>query len=289
LQPISFKVVKTAWGNIGAEIDAAPGDTNIPLLVTIRNMSNSTVTGISETLILQQPFTNRSRGQLAHSFYEGSISPGSTGSAQFILNIGRGAAPGEHVLRMQIEYLTMVSGVGGTLYIAQETEVRVPVFIAGTRYVAIYDVVVVPEEVPPAGNITVSASVVNTATASSFYNTNVSISSPAFLKGAYVFVGQIDPNIPRPFSATLDIQSGLPNGTYQGEILVTYLDSLNVIHVSSISVNFRVQRQAPTPTVRPSQRVELMQVIVDFLWRIFQFLFGSSVATVLTNRLAECV
>jgi hypothetical protein len=289
LQPISFKVVKTAWGSTGAEIDAAPGDTNIPLLVTIRNMSNSTVTGISETLILQQPFTNRSRGHLAHSFYEGSISPGSTGSAQFILNIGRGAAPGEHVLRMRIEYLTIVSGVGGTLYIAQETEVKVPVFIAGTHYVVIYDVMVVPEEVAPAGNITVSASVVNTATASSFYNTNVSISSPAFLKGAYVFVGQIDPNIPRPFSATLEIQRGLPNGTFQGEILVTYLDSLNVIHVSSTLANFRVQRQAPTLPVRPSQRVELMQIIVDFLWRLLQFFFGSSAAAISTNYLVKCI
>lgn len=289
LEPISFKVVKTAWGTTTTEIDAAPGDKNIPLIVTIQNMSNSTVTGLTETLILQQPFTNRSLGYLARSYYEGSLSPGSTSSAQFILNIDRRAAPGEYVLGMRINYLTIVSGVGSTLYIAQETEAKVPVLIAGTHYIIIYDVIVSPEQVSPGGNFTISGSVVDTATASSFYNTNVSFSSPVFLKGIYVFIGQIDPNIPRPFSATLDIQRSLPNGTYQGEILVTYLDSLNVIHVSSAVVKFQVQRQAPTIPTRPSQSGGPLQIIIDFLWRIFQFFFGSSAATIWTNYFAECI
>ena len=282
LQPVQFKVVRTAWGSTTAEIDAAPGDKNIPLIVTMRNMSNATVTALDETLLLQQPFSSKAGGQLARSFQEGSISPGSTSTTQFILNIDGGAVPGEYLLRMRIEYLTVLSGTGTTLYIAQQSEVQVPVLIAGTRYVMVYDIIVDPEQVQPAGNITISGTVVNVATASSFYNTNISITSPAFLRGAYVFIGQIDPNIPRPFSATLGIQRSLLNGTFQGEIRVTYQDTLSVIHVSSAVARFLVQQTTLRPplggSIPTTAQRSPVQILVDFLWRIFQFFFGSSTA-----------
>jgi len=289
LQPPSFNVVNVIWGSSTSQINAASGDANIPLIVTIQNIGNSTVTGISETLILEQPFTNVSGGQLANSFYEnGSISPGSTGSSQFILNIAKDATPGDYVLTMRIDYLMIVSGVGQTLYIAQETDVKVPVLISGKPYVVIYSVNIFPGVVPPAGNITVSGNAVNTATTTSFYNTNVSISSPAFAQQTSIFVGQIDPNIPRPFSAAFQIRRGLSNGTFPIKILVTYTDTLNIIHVSSSTVTFQVQQQAST-TPRQLQTRGPIQIIVDFLMRIFQFFFGSSTATIWKNYFVECI
>jgi hypothetical protein len=288
LQPTWFNVVDTYWGSSDDKVNAAPGDTNIPFTVTIQNISNSTVTGISETLILQRPFTNMSGGVLANSFYEGSISPGSTGSVQFILNIDGDAAPGEYVLTMLIDYLTVASGVGSTLYIAREAEVEVPLLIASTHYVTIYSVNVLPREIQPAGNITVSGNVVDTATSKTFYNTNVSISSPAFAKSTFIFIGQIDPNIPRPFSATFQVQKGLPNGTYPIKILVTYQDTSNINHASSTVVNLRVQRQTSTPSVRRSETRGPIEILVDFLLRIFQFFFGSY-TMVLKEYLVECI
>jgi len=288
-----FRVVNVIWGSSTNQINAGPGDRNIPLIVTIQNIGNSTITGITEILILQQPFTNASGGQLANSFYQnGSMSPGSTGASQFILNIDRNAVPGEYVLRMRIDYLTIVSGVGQTLYIAQETEVQVPVLISKTPYVIIYSVNLYPLVVPPGGNLTISGSVVNTATATSFYNTNVSISSPAFVQGTYVFIGQIDPNIPRPFSAAFQVQRGRLNGTFPVEILVTYLDTLNVMHVSSTVVTFRVvQQETSTIPGGQFQRRGLVQILVDFLVRIFEFFFGSSTATITLWKgyLIECI
>ena len=280
LQQSWFNVVDTYWGSSDSKINAAPGDTNIPLIVTIQNIGNTTVTGLSETLILNPPFTNMSGGQLVKSFYEGSISPGSTGSAQFFLNIGQEAAPGEYVLAMRVDYLAIVSGVGQTLYIAQTTEIEVPVLIASTHYVTIYSVNILPRETQQAGNITISGNVVNIATTSSFYNTNVSISSPAFSKSTFIFIGQIDPNIPRPFSATFQIRRGLSNGTYPVKILVTYQDTLNVVHASSAEMTIHVQQQTLTPPVRPPERRGPVQMLIDFLLRIFQFFFGSSMATV---------
>ncbi len=279
LQPVRFKVVRTVWGSTTAEIDAAAGDKNIPLIVTMRNMSNATVTGLEQTLLLQQPFSSRAGGQSVHSYFEGSISPGSTGNIQFTLDIDGNAAPGQYVLNMRVDCLTIVSGTGATLYIAQQTDVEVPVLISATRYVVVYDVLVDPEQNQPGGNITISGTVVNKATASSVYNTNISITSPVFPKGASVFIGQLDPNIPRPFSATLGIQRSLANGTYQGEIRVTYQDTAYVIHVSSGIAQFRVQQQTRTFPGRTTQQTQTggpVQVIVDFLHRIFQFFFGST-------------
>jgi limonene-1,2-epoxide hydrolase len=282
LQPSWFKVVNVIWGSSDNQIKAAPGDTNIPLIVTLQNIGNSTITGITETLILQQPFTNASGGQLASSFYQnGSMSPGSTGASEFILNIDRNAVPGEYVLTMRIDYLMIVSGVGQTLYIAQEAEVSVPVLVSNTSYVVIYSVNVYPLTVSPGGNLTISGSVVDTTTATSFYNTNVSISSPAFVQGTYVFIGQIDSNIPRPFSAAFQVKRGNFNGTFPIRIVVTYLDTLNVLHVSSTVLTLQVIQQ--TTSTIPSGQFQArgpVQLLIDFLVRIFEFFFGSPSATI---------
>jgi len=276
LQPSGFKVVNASWGNVGAEIDAAPGDVNIPLTVTVQNIGNSTVTGVSMKLVLQQPFTNMSGGRIANAFYEESISPGLTGTSRFVLSIDPNAIPGEYILRMVIDYLMVVTGVGKTLYIAMETEVQVPVLVTKTRYVVIYSVGVFPGEVTPAGNFTVSGTVVNAASAS-LYNTNVSVSSPAVVRGASIFIGQIDPNIPRPFSFPLQIRRELPNGSFPIKILVTYQDlSLGVTHVNSAATVIRVQqREVPTRPTEPPKR-SLAEMIVDILSRILRFFFGFS-------------
>jgi hypothetical protein len=178
---------------------------------------------------------------------------------------------------MRVDYLTVASGVGSTLYIAREAEVEVPLLVAGTYYVTIYSVNILPKQVEPAGNITVSGNIVNTATSKTFYNTNVSISSSAFVKSAFIFIGQIDPNIPRPFSATFQIQRNLLNGTYPVKILATYQDTSNIIHVSSSVGSINVQQSHTPPTMRPETRGPI-EILVDFIRRIFQFFFGSSMA-----------
>ncbi|MGC8961281.1 MAG: hypothetical protein ACP5K1_02390 [Candidatus Bathyarchaeia archaeon] len=280
LQPVRFKVVKAIWGEVDGEIDAAPGDANIPLIVTIQNIGNSTTTGLSMKLILQHPFTNMSGGRYAYAHYEGSISPGMTGTSRFILNINANATPGEYTLKMLINYLMVVSGVGKTLYIAKETEVNVPVLITGTRYIAVYSIGVFPREVQPAGNFTVSGTLVNTGS-KSLYNVNVSISSPALTRGASMFIGQVDPNIPRPFSFPLQVRRGLPNETFPLIILVTYQDlSLGVTHRNSAVAAIHVrQREAPLKPSKLVERRSPVDVIVEILWRLLRFFFGFSTPT----------
>lgn len=276
IQPPQFRVVRAYWGTSDSEILAAPGDMKIPLTVVMQNIGNSTVTGLSGTLVLQQPFANISGGMLSRAFYDGSVSPGSTFTLKFILNIDADATPGEYLLNMTVDYLMIVSGVGKTLYIVMKTGVEVPVLVTRVRYLVIYSVNVFPSEVAPAGNFTISGSIVNTAS-SSFYNTNVSISSPALVREPFIFIGQIDPNIPRPFSFPLQVRRGLQGSEFQIRILATYRDSLGVTHLSSATATIRVQqREIPTRPVTAPQARGLSEIMAEILWRIIRFFFGLS-------------
>ena len=273
LNPSMFKVIKTSWVSANGTFYATPGDTNIPLYVGVQNIGNRTATGLSETLFLQHPFTNMSGGNTAYACYEGSVQQGLSATTKFILNIAGDAKVGMHALKMRIRYLQVISGTGTTLYLQQETEVEIPVLITGTPYMTIYSVSVYPREVAPGGNLTISGNVVNTA-ASTVSNTNVSVSSPSFLRGAFVYVGQADPNIPRPFSFTLQVRRDLPNGTHPIALSVTFSDSYGVVHVVSAATSVQVARRALTTVTRPQPRGPI-EVIVEVLWGIVRFFFGS--------------
>ncbi len=274
-----FKIVRTAWVSTNQTVYAAPGDTNIPLYVTVQNIGNRTATGLSYTLFLQQPFTNITGGQYVDAFYEGSVSPGLTATTKFILNIARNASIGVHILKMRINYLQVVSGVGTTLYLKQQADVEFPVFVTGATYMAVYSMNIFPREVPPGGNITISGTVVNTAT-STLSNTNISVSSQAFSRGAFIYVGQTDPNIPRPFSLAFQVRRDLSEGTYPIELLVTYSDSFSVNHVNSVTSIVRVVPRVITPAeIIPAKGP--LDILIDILWRLFRFFFGSSARAII--------
>jgi hypothetical protein len=273
LKPSTFKVIKASWIDANETFYATPGDKNIPLYVGIQNIGNRTVTGLSETLLLQPPFTNVSGGNTVNTYYQNNVDQGLTAITKFILNIDRDAEVGMHTLTMNISYLQIVSGTGTTLYLEQETEVEAPVLITDTSYLAIYMVSIYPEEASPGGNITISGNVVNTA-ASTMSNLNISVSSSALLKEPFVFIGQSDPNIPRPFSFTIQVRKDLQNVTIPIVISATFSDSYDVDHVTSTSIPTQVVRQAAAPLVTSTPR-EPFQVIIDSLREIWRFFFGS--------------
>jgi hypothetical protein len=276
IQAPMLRVVKASWGTTSSEIDAAPGDTHIPLTVTLQNIGNLTITGLSAKLLLQQPFTNISYGKVAKSFYEGSIQPGSIAIVNFILNIDENATIGEYALKMVIDYLAIVTGVGKTLYIANTCELDIPVFIAGTSYIAVYSVTTSPRIIPPGGNFTLSGTIVNTAS-TTFNNVNISIYSPVLVRrgSTAIFIGQVDPNIPRPFSFSLQVQRRLPNGTYPITIHITYYDpSLGVSHVNSVATNIHVQQIEVVKPTAPKEKKSFMDIIIDVLIRLLRFFFG---------------
>jgi len=273
LKPSTFKVIKTSWINANETVYATPGDTNVPLYVGIQNIGNRTVTGLSETLLLQQPFKNVSGGNVVNAYYENSVEQGLTAITEFILNIDRDAEVGMHTLTMRISYLQIVSGTGTTLYLEQQTEVEVPLLITSTSYLAIYSVSVYPKQVTPGGNITISGNVVNTA-ASTLSNVNVSASSSALLSEPFVFIGQMDTNIPRPFSFTVQARGDLQNATIPILLSATFSDSYNVNHVISTTTSMQIAQQPLKTVTTPAPR-DPIEVIIDKIWEIVRFFFGS--------------
>ncbi|MEM3475813.1 MAG: hypothetical protein QXF83_03685 [Candidatus Bathyarchaeia archaeon] len=275
IQAPMFRVVKASWGTVNSEIDATPGDMHIPLTVTIQNIGNLTVTGLSMKLMLQHPFTNISYGRIAKSFYEGNIQPGSTATISFILNIDKNATIGEYTLKMIIDYLAIVTGVGKTLYISNTCEVDVPIFIAGKHYLTIYSITTSPRVIPPGGNFTLSGTVVNIAS-TTFNNVNISVFSPILTRSSTaVFIGQVDPNIPRPFSLSLQVQRKLPNGTFPITIYVVYQDSsLGVTHINSVTTPIHVQQIEVVKPIVPSEKKSFIDVIIDVFLKLLKFFFG---------------
>jgi hypothetical protein len=273
LKPSTFKVIKTSWIDDNETIYAMPRDTNIPLYVGIQNIGNRTVTGLSETLLLYNPFTNVSGGNVVNAYYGNSVEQGMTAITKFILNIDRDAEVGMHTLTMRISYLQIVSGTGTTLYLEQQTEVEVPVLITDTSYLAIYTVSIYPTEATPGGNITISGNVVNKDD-STLSNVNVSASSSAFLSEPFVFIGQMDTNIPRPFSFTVQARRDLQNGTIPILISVTFSDSYNVNHVISTITSMQIVQQPLKTITTPTSR-DPIEVMVDNIWEIVRFFFGS--------------
>lgn len=275
LAPSLLKVVNTLWGssNSNSSIYASPGDMNIPLYVTVQNIGNRTVTGLSETLLLQEPFTNTSEGRTVQAYYGQDILPGLTATTYFILNIDRNASLGVHLLKMEANYLQVVSGVGATLYLTQEVNMDLPVLVTGTTYSKIYSVAVYPSEVTPGGNVTISGTIVDTATLL-LSNTNISFSSPVFTRGTFIFVGEADPNVPRPFSVTMQVKRTVAVGSYPVEISASYLDSLGVSHIDSAKTTLEVIEPVRTPAPSTTERNPI-QIVINALWGIFRFFFGS--------------
>ena len=273
LAPSLLKVVRTSWGSANSSIYASPGDTNIPLYVTVQNIGNRTLTGIRETLILQGPFTNASGGQTIQAYYGQDVSPGITATTQFVLNIAGNASLGIHVLKMESTYLQVVSGTGATLYLDQKVEADVSVFVSGRTYSKIYNVGVYSSKATPGENVTISGTVVDTDT-SLLYNTNISFSSAALSRQPFVYIGEADPNVPRPFSVTVQVKQNIAVGSYPIEVAASYLDSLGINHVDSANVTLQVIEPVATPSPRIVEPSPL-QIIINALWGIFRFFFGS--------------
>ncbi len=274
---IPINVVSTAWVTYASDgsmiqIDGLPGDTKIPLRVKIQNIGNATISGVSAYLLLDYPFRNTTGGNLCRSFYSTSMSPGTSAEMDFIMNIDLNAKPDEYRLRMTFSYLEVATGVGKTLYFLRTLDTIAPAVVSPAKVMVIYDIALAPPITVPAGNITVAGNVLNTGKVSA-YNTNISIASPILGRPSATIVGQVDPNIPRPFSFRLQLRPGVAVGTYPIVISCSFADYYGVSHISQYQVRVVVRQPEPprpTTTERPSDPLSvLVQIIRDILTAFF--------------------
>jgi hypothetical protein len=260
-------------GRFWTEIDAAPGDSNIRLRVTIQNLGNATISGITTELRLQYPFTNATGGNINRAYYTGSVSPGASADLEFFMNIDIRAASREYRLSMVVNYLELAVGVGKTLYFLKSVEVTVPVVVSSTRYIVIYNVILSPSTTVPAGNITISGSILNIGKVSTF-NTNVTVFSSVLLRPASIIVGQVDPNVPRPFSSGLQLRRDIAPGSYSMTISVTHADIMMIGHVSQFDMRLTIRPPEPRPPPVVEKQGGILAILIEVLRDLLRVLFG---------------
>ena len=277
-----INVVSAVWvtsealyetGRTWTEIDAAPGDRNIRLRVAIQNLSNATISGITTELKLQYPFKNVTGGDINRAYYSGSVSPGTNAAMDFFLNIDLDCSPGQYKLDMIVNYLELASGVGKTLYFLKSTVVTVPVVVSSTRYMVIYNTIASPSTTVPAGNVTISGNLLNVGKIS-VYNTNVTIFSQALARPVSTIVGQVDPNVPRPFSSGIQLRRDIVPGTYSITVSVAYTDAMATGHISQISLRLVVRPAEPRPPPVVQKQGDILTILIQILRDLVSVLLG---------------
>ncbi|MBM3898098.1 MAG: hypothetical protein FJ358_06215 [Thaumarchaeota archaeon] len=171
-----ISVASSYWGSNNAEILVAPGDRRATLTVTIQNLDNGQITGMSQILRLLPPFTNSTGGNTIRAFYPNAIPSGGSASTSFLLNVANDAQVRRYSLDMVVSYLDQRS-------LLQTVEVSVPVTIVGRSNIRVN----VPANVLLSGTANdVSVEIVNSGTAP-VYLVNVALtfvaSSPLSVVG----------------------------------------------------------------------------------------------------------
>ena len=153
--------------------------------------------------------------------------------------------------------------------------------VTGYINLVVYGIQITPSEISSGGNTTISGNILNDGNLAS-YNANVTIASDILIPGSQnsVFLGEVDPNIPRPFSAILVFKQGLQPGNYTLNVTVSATDNNRpgVPILGQANTPIQVIRQTQTGATRGPTHVGVVQQIFTFLRDLFNAFFGSSTA-----------
>ena len=150
--------------------------------------------------------------------------------------------------------------------------------VTGYINLVVYGVLLTPGIVTPGGNTTISGNVLNNGNLAS-YNANVTVESPAIVPGPQnsVFMGEVDPTIPRPFSVLIVFVPGLTPGNYTVTIKVSATDynRPGTPIVGQGNAVVQVIKQTAQPS-RGQTGLSVIGLIVAFFRSLFNAFFGSS-------------
>jgi hypothetical protein len=163
-----------------------------------------------------------------------------------------------------------------TSYTVETHEVSFSVH--GWISLVLYSVQVAPSVSEPGGNATISGNVLNSGNVNAF-NATVTVESEALAQGtmASVFVGEVDTNILRPFSLTVNFKKNLAEGNYSLVVKVSAIDSntpsspYNAQHTSQVQIKKTVVR----PTTQTRQAGGMLGIILEILRYLYGVFFGS--------------
>lgn len=153
--------------------------------------------------------------------------------------------------------------------------------VKGWINLVVYGVLVSPTSTTLGGNTTISGNLLNRGNIAA-YNANVTIESDAVADGktASAYLGEIDPNIPRPFSILVVFRSNLEPGNYTLTVRVTAIDNSNPSSPYSAQEGAQIQirRASATSTSTRQTQTGPLAILFEVLRYLYDLFFGSTSA-----------
>jgi len=155
--------------------------------------------------------------------------------------------------------------------------------VQGWVNLVLYGIQVTPPTTSSGGNATVSGNLLNNGNLAA-YNANVTVESEALAPGtrASVFLGEVDPNIPRPFSLMVYFKKNLTEGTYAVSVTISAIDTDRPASPYSAQQTSQIQIKKPTvqPPSEPRQASGVIGIILEILRYLFGLFFGTQTLSV---------
>jgi len=144
----------------------------------------------------------------------------------------------------------------------------------------LYGIQLAPTVVAQGGNTTISGSLLNSGNLAA-YDANVTVESDALAPGfiSSVFIGEIDPNIPRPFSLLVLFKQNVPDGNYTITVKVSATDNNRpgIPLTSQVTSQIQISKASAIPTQRgPRGPTGLVGEVIAILRSLFNVFFGAS-------------
>ena len=148
--------------------------------------------------------------------------------------------------------------------------------------IILYGMLMTPSITTPGGNATISGNLLNTGNLAA-YDANVSVLSNIVVpsSSSSTFIGEIDPNIPRPFSMLVVFKNNIPLGNYSVLVSASAIDNNRPgsPYVAQGSANIQVLKSTVNPNQRrgggPTGIIGVLFVILRYIEGAF---FGSTSA-----------
>ncbi len=150
--------------------------------------------------------------------------------------------------------------------------------VQGWVNLVLYGIQVTPSATTSGGNATVSGNLLNSGNLA-VYNANVTVESEALAPGAQasVFLGEVDPNIPRPFSLLVSFRKDLAEGTYSIVIKISAIDTNRPAspYTAQKASQIQIKKATVQSVTEPRQASGVVGTILEILRYLLGLFFGS--------------
>ena len=150
--------------------------------------------------------------------------------------------------------------------------------VYGYINLVVYAVQLTPSTTTPGGNTTISGNVLNTGNLAG-YNANVTVKSDILVpsSSSSAFIGEVDPNIPRPFSLVAFFKPNLSVGNYSITVVVSAIDQSRPSHpiIGQQATQIQIRKPTQQPTFERQPSTGLIDLIYQILRNLFNAFFGS--------------